>query len=93
MGRLQEDVARLKQFADDNEITFILGAHIEMKSEPGKWFGIPQTFQPGEHVLQLAARHLLELNEAMIRMPTPRVDRHQDFIIQPVNLPLPPADD
>jgi hydroxyacylglutathione hydrolase len=89
----RKSVARLKRFADDNEIAFILGAHIEMKSEPGKWFGYPQTFQPGEHVLQLETRHLLELNEAMSRLPTPRVDRHPDFVIQPVNLPFPPPDD
>jgi len=88
----RKSVARLKLFADDNEITFILGAHIEMKSEPGKWFGYPQTFHPGEHVLQLETRHLLELHEAMTGMTSPRTDRHQDFIIQPVNLPFPPPD-
>lgn len=88
----KSSVARLKRFADNNEIRFVLGAHIEMKSEPGKWFGYPSTFQPGEHVLQLEARHLVELNEALSNMPIPRVHRHDDFIIQPVNLPFPPPD-
>jgi hydroxyacylglutathione hydrolase len=88
----RKSVKRLKLFADDNEIAFILGAHVEMKSEPGKWFGYPNTFHPGEHVLQLEARHLLELNEAMAGMQTPRIDRHRDFIVQPVDLPPPPPD-
>jgi glyoxylase-like metal-dependent hydrolase (beta-lactamase superfamily II) len=85
-------VSRLARFAESNEITFILGAHIEMKSEPGKWFGLPTTFQPGEHVLQLETRHLRELNEALSRLPTPRHERHDDFIIHPAELPLPPPD-
>jgi len=85
-------VSRLARFADANEVTFILGSHIEMKSEPGKWFGLPATYQPGEHVLQLEARHLRELNEALSRLPTPRQERHADFIIHPAELPAPPAD-
>lgn len=89
----RRSIARLKSFADNNEITFILGAHIEMRAAPGKWFGLGRTFQPGEHVLQLEARHLLELNDALVRLPLPRVERHDDFIIQPVNLPAPPPDD
>jgi glyoxylase-like metal-dependent hydrolase (beta-lactamase superfamily II) len=88
----RKSAARLKRFADDNEIRFILGAHIEMTSQPGKWFGLQRTFHPGEHVLQLETRHLLDWSAAMANMPTPRIDRHQDFIIQPVNLPFPPPD-
>jgi hydroxyacylglutathione hydrolase len=89
----KRSVARLKRFADENEIRFVLGAHIEMRSARGKWFGLGRTFQPNEHVLQLEARHLVELNDALSKLPLPRVDRHDDFIIQPVNLPFPPPDE
>lgn len=89
----RHSVARLKRFADNNEIRFILGAHIEMRSAPGKWFGYPTTFQPGEHVLQLEVRHLLELNDALSKMPRPQIDRHNDFIVQPANMPFPTPDD
>lgn len=88
----RRSAARLKLFAEDNEIRFILGAHIEMTSQPGKWFGLPRTFQPGEHLLQLETRHLLEWSAALADMPTPRMDRHEDFIIQPASLPFPPPD-
>lgn len=88
----KRSVARLKRFGDEMEIRFVLGAHIEMRSAPGKWFGLGQTFQPNEHVLQLEARHLVELNDALTKLPVPRVERHDDFIIQPVNMPFPPGD-
>jgi len=44
----RRSAARLKRFADDNEIKFILGAHIEMTNQPGKWFGYRKTFHPGD---------------------------------------------
>jgi hydroxyacylglutathione hydrolase len=88
----RESIARLKTFADDHEISFILGGHIEMKSSPGKWFGYPQSFQPEEHALQLEKRHLVELNNALSSLSSPQVDRHNDFIVQPVELPFPPPD-
>lgn len=88
----RQSIARLKRFADDQDISYILGAHIEMKSTPGKWFGYPALYQPGEHVLQLEHRHLIELNEAMIRLTAPQIERHDDFIIQPVGMPSPEPD-
>jgi hydroxyacylglutathione hydrolase len=88
----KKSIERLKKFSDDHDISYILGAHIEMRGTPGKWFGYPQWFQPNEHVLQLETRHLLELHNALINSPVPQVDRHNDFIIQPVNLPRPLPD-
>ena len=56
----RKSVTRLKAFADAHEMTFILGSHVEMTNHPGRWFGLGALFQPGEHVLQLETRHLLE---------------------------------
>jgi len=89
----RKSIARLKDFADNNEISFILGGHIEMKSTPCNWFGYPQLYQPSEHILQLETQHLLELHDALVNLPNPRIDRHIDFIIHPANLPYPPPDD
>lgn len=87
----RKSIARLKAFADTREIAFILGAHVEMTNQPGRWFGLGTLFQPGEHILQLEARHLDELNDAVQAMGShPRIDRHADFIIFPANQPLPP---
>jgi hydroxyacylglutathione hydrolase len=88
----RKSIERLKSFAGNHEVSFILGAHIEMKSTPFKWFGYPQWFQPDEHILQLESQHLLELHNALINLPSPSVDRHEDFIIQSANLPVPPSD-
>lgn len=88
----RESIVRLKHFADEHEISFILGGHIEMKRTPFKWFGYPQLFQPDEHVLQLETKHLLELHDAIVDMPIPKVDLHADFIIRPIGLPSPPPD-
>lgn len=82
-------IARLRSFAESREVRFILGGHIEMTAEAGRWFGLGVPFQPGEHVLQLEARHLAELDDALQAMPQPRVDRHADFIIYPRGQPLP----
>jgi hydroxyacylglutathione hydrolase len=86
----KKSIERLKHFADDHEITFILGGHIEMKNTPCNWFGYGPTYQPGEHILQLETKHLLELHDALVNLVNPRIDRHKDFIIYPANLNLPP---
>lgn len=88
----KNSVSRLKRFSEDHNISLILGAHIEMKSTPGKWFGLGCLFQPNEHILQLERRHLVELHDAIIDLSIPKVDRHDDFILYPKDLPVPSPD-
>jgi glyoxylase-like metal-dependent hydrolase (beta-lactamase superfamily II) len=87
-------IDRLKHFADNHEIAFILGGHIEMKNTPCNWFGYRQLYHPNEHILQLETKHLLELHDTLLNLPNPRIERHRDFIIYPakLNLPAPPPD-
>jgi hydroxyacylglutathione hydrolase len=86
-----QSVARLDAFVASHPVSFVLGGHIEMTDQPGRWFGLGTLFQPGEHVLQLEARHVRELHAGVRQMAhAPRTDRHADFIIQPVDQPLPP---
>lgn len=83
--------ARLAAFAATNPISHVLGAHIEMTTRAGLWFGLGTLFQPGEHRLELTQAHLTEWNAALQAIGTqPRVDRRTDFIIYPAGLPLPP---
>jgi glyoxylase-like metal-dependent hydrolase (beta-lactamase superfamily II) len=89
----RQSIARLASFVSRNAVSFVVGAHIEMKSTPGKWFGYPCLYQPGEHVLELEARHVSQLHAAVEALGSdPRTDRHDDFIIQPAWLDFPPAD-
>jgi hypothetical protein len=74
-----------------------LGAHIEMKNSPGKFFGYPHPFfQPDEHSLELGRRHLFELRDVVRSMgPDHETVRHADFIVfhaGPGNT-LPPEDE
>lgn len=74
--------ARLAQFADQHEISAVLGAHVEMKNVPRQLYQIGTTFQPQEHVLPLTAAHIHELHQACVAMAGhPHQDVHDDFII------------
>jgi hypothetical protein len=61
--------------------------------KPSRWFGLGALFQPGEHVLQLELKHVLEWFAALAALGGhPRTDRHDDFIIFPAEGDFPPPD-
>lgn len=77
-------IDRLAQFTQGKLIAHILGAHIEMTSTAGMDYPIGTTFQPNEHVLQLPAAQLTELNNALKAIgTTPKREVHDSFIISP----------
>jgi hydroxyacylglutathione hydrolase len=77
---------RLTEFSSANQISFILGAHIEMKRAARELYAVGTTYQPDEHVLQLQGKHILELQRVCKAMgDIPHRDVHADFIIQPLN--------
>lgn len=81
----RESAARLAEFAKQNEIALVLGAHIEMKSTPRELYTVGTTYQPHEHSLPLKPAHIYELHRACEAMAdSPRTDVHSDFIIQPL---------
>jgi hydroxyacylglutathione hydrolase len=99
LGAYRSSVERLARFIESNEypVEYILGAHIEMKNSPGKFFGYPHPFfQPDEHSLELGRRHLFELRDVVRSMgPDHETVRHADFIVfhaGPGNT-LPPEDE
>jgi hydroxyacylglutathione hydrolase len=81
----RKSAAQLAAFARDHTVSYVLGAHIEMKNTPGELYEIGTTYQPHEHVLQLGPSHLQEWAEACASMGAiPRIDVHDDFILWPV---------
>jgi hydroxyacylglutathione hydrolase len=79
----RRSAARLASFAARNDITYVLGGHIEMKKTPRELYPIGSTFQPDEHVLPLTTAHLQEWHTACEEMGTsPHRDIHDDFIIE-----------
>jgi hydroxyacylglutathione hydrolase len=80
----RQSAARLAQFAAENPVSLVLGAHIEAKKTPGQFYDPQTPFQPDEHVLPLGVQHVHELNEACQRLGNaPRPDVHNDFKIWP----------
>ena len=81
----RRSAARLARFAEEQEVAQVLGSHIEMTREPGEAFPLGTTHQPGEHSLPLGAEQVAELHAACEAMgDAPRVDVHDDFVIQPL---------
>ena len=79
-------INRLAQFAAARPIAHVLGAHIEMTATPKVNYPYGTTFQPNEHVLQLTAANLAELDAALTALgPTPPANpvAHDDFVIDP----------
>jgi hydroxyacylglutathione hydrolase len=77
-------IDRVAHFAAQHPVAFVLGAHVEMTSTPGVAYTYGTAYQPFEHVLQLQAEHLFELQAALHAMPGAIVNQvHDDFIITP----------
>jgi len=79
-------VGRLAQFAAAHPITHVLGAHVEMTSTAKQVYPYGTTYQPAEHVLQLTAAHISELDTALTQLgPTKPAQQiaHDDFVIDP----------
>ena len=79
-------VGRLAQFAASHSIAYVLGAHVEMTATAKQVYAYGTTFQPNEHVLQLSAAHIIELDAALTQLgPSPGTGSfpHDDFVIDP----------
>ena len=69
-----------------NDVSWILGTHIEMTTSPGVDYAFRASSHPSERALQLTGRDLLELQAALAAMgKEPRRSVHDDFIIFPVD--------
>jgi hydroxyacylglutathione hydrolase len=79
-------VRRLALFVGTHTVTHVLGAHIEMTATPEVSYPYGTTYQPNEHVLQLDAAHVLELDAALTALgatPPAQPVTHGDFVIDP----------
>ena len=77
-------VGRLFEFAKTHTISYILGNHIEMSTEPGIDYPTGTTFQPQEQKLPLTVDDLLELKLSLDKLgDKPSREVHDKFIIYP----------
>lgn len=59
---------KLVDFTRDRPVAHILGTHIEQSRTPFIDYPRGTAYQPDEHALELSRGHLLELNDALVRL-------------------------
>ena len=88
----RRSAARLADLVRQEEVSVVLGAHVEMTRTPGELYPLGTTHQPDEHPLPLAPAHVLELHRACEAMgDAPHRDVHDAFVIQPLVADGPPS--
>jgi len=81
----KSSIERLLSFSEANDVTAILGSHIEMTSEPGEYYPIGTTFQPEEIALDLAPDSLLKLSDRLQDANSKDELGFDTFIVKPMN--------
>ncbi|KZN47011.1 MBL fold metallo-hydrolase [Pseudoalteromonas luteoviolacea] len=82
----KQSIAKLVKFAQQNDVKYILGGHIEMTKTHGKYYPIGSTYQPNEAPLPLSVVDLYALNEALQRSENEQQIILKSFVIQPMSL-------
>ncbi|WP_420319959.1 MBL fold metallo-hydrolase [Flagellimonas sp.] len=79
-------IERLVKFTDNNEVSTILGNHIEMTQTPGVDYPIGTMYQPNESQLPLSVLELKELSSTLTKLgDIPTKEVHDNFIIVPID--------
>lgn len=80
-----KSIARLVALASTHDVGAVLGAHIEMTAEPGKYYSIGSTYQPAEAPLALSRDRLVALDSALRGSAVAREIVLDDLIVVPMN--------
>ena len=80
----RDSIDRLLAFAQENEISALLGAHIEMTKRPGEGYPIGTTYQPEEAPLPMDVATLHRLHSAL-REQGPREISIGTLVVRPMN--------
>lgn len=78
-------IARLALFSESNDVSAILGSHIEMTSKPGLYYPIGTTFQPDEADLDLAPQTLRNLSSTLQDPGVKKELVFDSFIVKEMN--------
>ena len=81
----RNSISRLADFAENHEVSAIMGAHIEKQKSANAYFPIGTTYQPNEASLDLNAGVLPILNNKLKTMNDPAEIHFDDFIIKPLS--------
>lgn len=81
----RDSIDRLTHFTANNEVTAIMGAHIEKQKSLSSYFPIGSTYQPNEANLDLRIESLQILNKELKKFDKPHEIIFDDFIIKPMS--------
>lgn len=81
----KRSIARLTALSRTHEISAILGAHIEMTNDPGKYYEIGSTYQPDEASLALTPATLGILNSALVKSDKSQEIVLDELVVAPMN--------
>lgn len=81
----KDSIARLVVFSETHKIGALLGGHIEMTKEPGKYYPIGTTYQPNEAPLTLSLENLLSLHAELNKTDKEQEIHESEFIVVPMN--------
>jgi len=81
----KSSILRLVLFSDSKDVAAVMGSHIEMTSEPGKYYSIGTTFQPEEAVLDLTPEDLRQLNRVLQETNEKKELKFDRFFVKPMN--------
>jgi glyoxylase-like metal-dependent hydrolase (beta-lactamase superfamily II) len=84
-GDYKSSIARLALFSVSHEVSALLGSHIEMTREPGKYYPIGTMFQPDEAALDLVPESLRRLSNELQGSDEKKVLVFDRFIVAPMN--------
>lgn len=82
----KDSVARLAIFANEHEVSAILGAHIEMMNIPGEYYPIGTLYQPNEASLPLQTADLTLLDAELKRSKRPKKIMLNNLLIEPMGM-------
>lgn len=86
-GKTQEfttSIDRVAAFANTRNVSWVLGAHIEMKAQAGKSFNTQGLSRTGEHLLELPASIITKIQGGLHAMQgKPKVNQFDEFALFP----------
>jgi hydroxyacylglutathione hydrolase len=80
----KNSIARLASFTNNNEVSVILGSHIEMTDKAGKYYSIGTSYQPDEASLVLMPKDLYALNFSLEKSDEEQTIILEGLVVEPM---------
>jgi len=81
----KSSIERIANFSEKDDVSAVLGSHIEMTMTPGEFYPIGSTYQPEESPLALSVNHIKLLQSKIKDIDEPTEMVFDDFVIIPLS--------